>query len=58
MLGTAIGYGKVPCLIGLGLTFVGFWSKWKIEEQFMAEQFGAQYIEYQREVKAVIPGLF
>ena len=58
MLGTAIGYGKVVCLIGLGLTFVGFWSKWKIEERFMAEQFGAQYIEYQREVKAVIPGVF
>ena len=57
MFGTAIGYGKVPCLIGLALTFAGFWAKWRTEEQFMIEQFGAQYVEYRREVKAIIPGL-
>lgn len=57
LLGTAIGYGKVPCLIGVAIAFLGFWIKLKIEEQFMIEQFGAQYIQYRREVKAVIPGL-
>jgi len=57
MLGTAIGYGKVPCLIGVAIVFLGFWIKWRIEEQFMIEQFGAQYIQYRREVKAVIPGV-
>jgi protein-S-isoprenylcysteine O-methyltransferase Ste14 len=31
--------------------------KWKIEERFMVEQFGAQYVQYQGEVNAVIPGL-
>ncbi len=57
MLGTAIGYGKVACLIGVAIAFLGFWIKWRIEEQFMIEQFGAQYIQYRSEVKAVIPGV-
>jgi len=57
MLGTAIGYGRVPCLIGVAIAFLGFWIKWRIEEQFMIEQFGAQYVQYRREVKAVIPGV-
>lgn len=57
LLGTAIGYGKVPGLIGVAIAFLGFWIKWRIEEQFMIEQFGAQYIQYRREVKAVIPGV-
>ncbi len=57
MLGTAIGYGKVACLIGVAIVFLGFWIKWRIEERFMIEQFGAQYIQYRREVKAVIPGV-
>ena len=57
MAGTAIGYGMMTCLLGLALTFVGLWTKWKTEEKFMVEQFGAQYLQYRREVKAVIPGV-
>jgi|SRR5579872_254054 len=57
LLGTAIGYGRVPCLIGVAIAFLGFWIKWRTEEQFMVEQFGTQYIQYRREVKAVIPGV-
>ncbi|HTS48461.1 MAG TPA: isoprenylcysteine carboxylmethyltransferase family protein [Bryobacteraceae bacterium] len=57
LLGTAIGYGKVACLIGVAIAFLGFWIKWRTEEQFMIEQFGSQYTQYRREVKAVIPGV-
>jgi protein-S-isoprenylcysteine O-methyltransferase len=56
-LGTAIGYGMVPCLIGFAIASIHFWTKWRLEERFMEGQFGAQYVEYQREVKALIPGL-
>jgi len=56
-LGTAIGYGTVPCLIGLAIASFHFCTKWRLEERFMERQFGAQYIEYRREVKALIPGL-
>lgn len=56
-LGTAIGYGKLPCLIGVAIVFLGFRIKWRMEERFMEEQFGAKYLEYRREVRAIIPGL-
>lgn len=55
--GTAIGYGMTACLIGVALISIGFWLKVKTEEQFMTERFGAQYVQYQRDVKALIPGI-
>ena len=57
MLGTAVGYGMLPGLIGFALTFIALLAKWQIEEKFMIEEFGDQYHQYRREVKAVIPGL-
>ena len=57
LLGTAIGGGTLPSLIGLVIAFCGLRMKWRTEERFMAELFGAQYSQYTREVKAVIPGL-
>jgi protein-S-isoprenylcysteine O-methyltransferase Ste14 len=58
MLGTAIGYGRVACLVGVPVAFLAFWKKTRLEERFMIAQFGAQYIQYQREVKGFVPGLF
>lgn len=55
--GTAIGYGRLPCFIGVLVIFLGLWLKSKTEEQLMIQQFGAQYLEYQRQVSALIPGL-
>jgi protein-S-isoprenylcysteine O-methyltransferase Ste14 len=57
MAGTAIGYGRVLCLAGPPLAFLAFWIKARTEEEFMITKFGAQYIQYQQEVKAFIPGL-
>jgi protein-S-isoprenylcysteine O-methyltransferase len=57
MAGTAVGYGRTTCLIGLGIALLSFWIKSRKEEEFMIGQFGAQYAEYRREVKALIPGL-
>jgi len=42
-------------LLGLGFVFLGLWLKLRTEEQFLTEQFGARYKQYQRESKALIP---
>jgi protein-S-isoprenylcysteine O-methyltransferase Ste14 len=57
MAGTALGYGRAGCLIGLAMALLSLWIKSRKEEEFMIGQFGAQYIQYRREVKALIPGL-
>jgi protein-S-isoprenylcysteine O-methyltransferase Ste14 len=55
MLGTALALGEWRGLAGLALAFIGWGTKSRMEENFMAGQFGSAYIEYQREVKALIP---
>jgi protein-S-isoprenylcysteine O-methyltransferase Ste14 len=58
MLGTAIIVGEVRGLLGLGVLFLSFWLKSRIEERFMLEQFGPDYRRYQQQVKALIPHVF
>lgn len=55
MLGTAIAIGEWRGLAGLALALIGWRMKSLVEERFMREQFGEQYIAYQRDVKALIP---
>jgi protein-S-isoprenylcysteine O-methyltransferase len=54
-LGVAIILGQIRGLLGVGILSLSFWLKSRIEERFMLEQFGAEYREYQRQVKALIP---
>jgi len=53
--GTALALGEWRAIAGLLLAFIGWHLKSRVEERFMAEQFGAEYAVYQREVKALIP---
>jgi len=55
MLGTAIAFGEIRGLIALVLAFIAWRVKSLIEERFMLDQFGEQYAQYKREVKALIP---
>jgi len=55
MLGTAIYIGQLRGFAGIGLGLAGFWMKSQLEETFLIEQFGPEYIEYKNEVKALIP---
>ncbi len=55
MLGTAIYFGTFRGLLAVALTFAGWWFKSRMEEEFMLQQFGPRYREYQRDVKALIP---
>jgi protein-S-isoprenylcysteine O-methyltransferase len=55
LLGTAIFVGEVRGLIAFALFVAGWWPKARMEEALMLQQFGQQYREYQREVRALIP---
>lgn len=55
LLGTALAVGEVRCLLAFVLVVFEFKRKSLLEERFMIEQFGAQYVQYRREVKALVP---
>jgi protein-S-isoprenylcysteine O-methyltransferase Ste14 len=58
LFGVALIVGEIRGLLGVGVLFLSLWLKSRIEEQFMLEQFGADYRHYQEQVKALIPYVF
>ena len=58
VFGVALIVGEIRGLLGVGVLFLSFWLKSRMEEQFMLEQFGADYRSYQERVKALIPYVF
>lgn len=57
-LGTAIVFGEVAGLVSTALVTVSWGYKSQLEERLMIEQFGAEYQDYRRHVKALIPGVW
>ncbi len=55
LLGTSLVFGELGCLVGVGLVFVAWWMKSRMEETFLEKQWGGEYARYKREVKALIP---
>jgi protein-S-isoprenylcysteine O-methyltransferase len=55
LLGTSFVVGFSRCFVGLLIVGFGFWLKLQTEEQFMLQQFGAQYTHYRQQVRALIP---
>jgi len=55
LLGTAIAQGNLAALIGTVLILIALKLKSLLEEQFMTEQFGAEYVRYKEQVKGLIP---
>ena len=55
ILGTAIVHGELRGLLALPLAALGWAWKLRMEEAFMAQQFGSAYLDYKRRVKALIP---
>ncbi len=58
MLGVALIVGEVRGLLGVGVLFLTFWLKSRMEERFMLERFGVDYRRYQQQVKSLIPYCF
>ena len=57
MLGTAIYFGLLRGLAGTIIGLAAFWMKSSLEETFLTEKFGPEYVEYKKEVKALIPAV-
>ncbi len=58
VIGTAIVVGQVRALIALLLILIAFLRKIWLEEKWLLERFGQQYVEYQKRVKALIPFIY
>lgn len=58
MLGTALAIGQWRGLVGVGFFILGFVVKIRLEERWMREVFGEEYVRYKREVAALIPGIY
>jgi protein-S-isoprenylcysteine O-methyltransferase len=56
--GTALLFGHVAGLIGTVLVFISFLIKLGNEETVMLQQFGDQYVAYQKRVPRIIPFTF
>jgi protein-S-isoprenylcysteine O-methyltransferase Ste14 len=54
-LGSAIANGEVRGALAFLIAFAALWRKLRLEEKWLAEQFGAAYGEYMRRVSALIP---
>ena len=55
MLGTAIGEGEIGCFYAAILALAAWLAKARREDSFLLQQFGAAYLTYQSQVKALIP---
>ncbi len=55
LFGTVLVYREVQGLVATGLVFFLLLLKARLEEEFMTEQFGTEYLDYRRHVKAIIP---
>jgi protein-S-isoprenylcysteine O-methyltransferase Ste14 len=55
ILGTAVAIGEVRGLVATGTALIGMRLKARAEEAFMTEQFGAEYAQYKKHVRSMIP---
>ncbi len=57
LLGTAIALSQVRGFIAFVLFFLAFWTKLRMEEQWMRSQFGEAYATYAHQTAALVPYL-
>jgi protein-S-isoprenylcysteine O-methyltransferase Ste14 len=58
LLGSALQRGLVRSFIAILFCVASFWIKLTLEEQFMVQRFGGEYLNYRRHVRALVPFLF
>jgi protein-S-isoprenylcysteine O-methyltransferase Ste14 len=52
LVGTTLAFGQIRCLLGTVLALLAWKLKSSIEEDFMVQRFGQQYLQYRHEVKS------
>lgn len=57
MAGTAIALAEVNGIVAFAVLFIVFVWKSRREEALMVQTFGDEYIQYRKEVPALVPGL-
>jgi protein-S-isoprenylcysteine O-methyltransferase Ste14 len=55
MLGNAVGFGEVGCLLAIPIAFAAFLAKARMEDAFLDARFGAAHRLYREQVKSLIP---
>jgi protein-S-isoprenylcysteine O-methyltransferase Ste14 len=55
MFGAALNVGELRGLAGIGLVMITLWHKAKMEERFLSEEFGEEYLAYQKRTNFIIP---
>lgn len=58
LIGSALQRGAIRCWMAVIICGFGFWLKTQIEERFMVQKFGEEYLHYRHEVKALAPFIF
>lgn len=58
MLGSALQGGSIRCLLGVLLCGLSYGLKSRVEERFMVQSFGGEYLQYRHKVKALAPFVF
>jgi protein-S-isoprenylcysteine O-methyltransferase Ste14 len=58
MLGSALQRAGIRCFVGVLICGFSFWLKTRVEERFMVQSFGEEYLQYRHKVKALAPFIF
>ena len=58
LFGTTLVASTLGSLIGFVFAIISLWQKACMEEQFLIIEFGKQYVNYQREVRFLIPFIY
>jgi protein-S-isoprenylcysteine O-methyltransferase Ste14 len=53
--GTALAIGTWAALLALVIVALSFWRKLRLEERWLRDLFGEQYVAYMQRVKALVP---
>jgi protein-S-isoprenylcysteine O-methyltransferase Ste14 len=57
VLGTAVVRGTLHAMLAFPICLLSYWLKLQTEEDMLIRQFGHNYLQYRRRVKALIPYL-
>lgn len=57
IIGSAVARGELRGVLAVLLAWLALWRKYRMEERWMTERFGARYVAYRQRVPALVPFL-